>query len=110
MTSFRAHEEQVRHVSAGDEQHDANRRQQNPQDLADIADHVIGEWAHVRLQLESRKGRRKQRDDARGIGIGLGERDTRLQARQGLEPEADSARRVSGSGNGSRTRAGCAGT
>ena len=94
MPSFRAHQEQVRHVPAGDEQHDADGGQENPQDLPDVADHVIGQRAHVRLQLQSRKGRREKRDHARHIGVGLGQRDARLQPGERLKPEADSAGRV----------------
>ena len=92
LASFRAHQEQVRHVPAGDEQHDADGGQENPQDLPDVADHVIGQRAHVRPQLQSRKDRREKRDHARHIGVGLGQRDARLQPRERLKPEADSAR------------------
>ena len=35
--AFRAHEEQVRDVAARDEQHDADGREQNPENLSDVA-------------------------------------------------------------------------
>ncbi len=41
MAPFRAHQEQVRDVAAGDEQHDADGCQQNPENLSDVADHVV---------------------------------------------------------------------
>ena len=111
MTSFRAHQEQVRHVPAGDEQHDADGGQENPEDLPDVADHVVGQRAHVRLQLQSREDRREKRDHARHVGVGLGQRDARLQPRERLKPEADSARRVRRPvASAARRRDGCAGT
>ena len=94
LASFRTHQEQVGHVPAGDEQHDTDGRHENPEDLADVADDVIGERAHVRLQLQPREHRREQRDHPRHIGVGLGQRDVRLQPRERLEPEADAARRA----------------
>ena len=43
LARFGADEKQVRHVAAGHQQHDADGREQDPQHLADIADHVVGE-------------------------------------------------------------------
>jgi hypothetical protein len=54
MPRFRADEEQIRHVAARDQQHDADRAEKNPQDGARVADHVIGERPDIRLQLQSR--------------------------------------------------------
>ena len=94
MAPFRAHQEQVRDVAAGDQQHDADGCQQNPENLSDVADHVGRERAHVRPQLQSRERGRQERDHARDIGVRLGERDARFHPRERLKPEADAARRV----------------
>ena len=93
MARFRAHQEQIGDVGAGDEQHDADGGQENPQDLADVADHVVGERAHVRLQLQPREGRRQERNQTAQLCVCLGKRDTRLQPSERLKPEADTARR-----------------
>ena len=93
---FPAHQEQVGNIAAGDEQHDADRGHQNPQDIADVANDIGGKRTHVGAQFESGEVRWKERNHATEIGIGLSEGDTRLQAREGLEPEADTARRVVG--------------
>ena len=47
LPPFRADQEQVRDVRAGDEQHDADRAEQHPQHPADVADHVLRERPHV---------------------------------------------------------------
>ena len=58
LASLGADEKQVRDVPARDEQHDAHRGQENPEDAPDVADHVLGQRAHVRLQLPSLESRR----------------------------------------------------
>ena len=94
MPPFRAHQEEVRDVAAGDQQDDADGGEQNPENLPDVADHVCRERAHVRPQLQSREYGRQERDHARGVGVGLGERDAGLHPCERLKPEADEPRRV----------------
>jgi hypothetical protein len=94
MPAFCAHQKQVRDVAAGDQQHDADGCQQNPENLSDVADHVGRERAYVRPQLQPREHGRQQRDHARDIGVHLGERDARFHPRERLESEADAARRA----------------
>ena len=47
LPAFGAHQKQVRDVGARDQQDDADRAEQNPEYLADIADDVGGERAYV---------------------------------------------------------------
>ena len=95
MAPFRAHQEQVRHVAAGDQQHDADGGQQNPENL-------VRRRGSRRSASGRTFGRNSNRANTGGrseimprhIGVRLGERDARLQPRERLKPEADAARRV----------------
>ena len=98
LPTFRAHQEQVRHVGARDEQHDAYHAEQHPQHRPDVADHVERERPHVRpeldlvehLQREARRQREScddERDHARDVVVGLGNRHAGLQARHSLVRE-----------------------
>src|SRR5580693_2543145 len=74
--SFRAHEEQVRDIGAGNQQEDTDAPQQDPQDLAHVADDVFFEWPHGRLKMESvhampRISFQKDRQHAADIGVCL---------------------------------------
>ena len=52
VPALRADEREVGHVGAGDEQDDGCRPEQRPEHLADVADDIHGERAHVRQQLQ----------------------------------------------------------
>ena len=51
LPAFRAHEEQIGDVRAGDEQNEADRAEQHPQHAADVADDVHRERPDVRCHL-----------------------------------------------------------
>ena len=62
MSPFRPHQEEVGDVTAGDQQDDADRGEQNPENLPDVADHVCRERADVRPQLKPGEHGRQERD------------------------------------------------
>ena len=48
--SLGPHEKQIRHVGAGDHQHDSDRAQENPQHAPHVADHVLRQRTDIRPQ------------------------------------------------------------
>ena len=76
MASFgTVHQEQIRDIPAGNEQHDADRGEKNPEDLADVAMTSSASGLHIRLQLQSRKHWRQERDQPRATTAQRGDRD-----------------------------------
>ena len=82
LTSFGADQQQIGHVGARDQEHQANRREQDPQHVADAADdrlrqrHERGREAHAGKELAVEPWRRgplvqPDGDQAREIGVGL---------------------------------------
>jgi hypothetical protein len=95
LASFGAHEKQVRHVRAGNEQHEAHGAEQDPQRGTDVTDEVPGERPDIRAQTQvvehlpreagrQRKALGEQRQHAADVGVGL------LQCHAWFEP-ADAA-------------------
>jgi len=46
LTCLGAHEKQIRHVGACNEQYEPHRAQQNPERLLDSSNHVFLQWLH----------------------------------------------------------------
>ena len=85
LAPLRAHEKQVRHVGASDQQHQADRAQQHPEHAADVADDILGERPDVRpepciVEHGAREARREpipvdaRRNHPGDIGVRLGDR------------------------------------
>ncbi len=98
LPRFGPHEEQVRDVRAGDEQHEADGPEEHPKDAPDVADHVnrqranIGTNLHVvehlaRETARHREPLRHDRDEARDVGVRLLDRHSRLQSSDALIAE-----------------------
>ncbi len=92
------HQPEVRHVRARDEQHDPDAAHQHAQRAAGIADHVVLQQMKARsdagvleeLQREAFGRRERAQHDRQHpghVGIGLGQRDARLETSQPLVAE-----------------------
>ena len=122
LPSLGAHQEQVGDVGARDQQHDADRAEQDPEHLADVADDVLRQRPDVRPDprllehLPGEPGRQREalddhRQHPRDVGVGLLDGDARLQPRDPLVAEvadedlgaveAERQRRSAGCGRGS---------
>jgi hypothetical protein len=89
--ALRPHERQVRHVRAGDEQHDARGAEERPEHLAHVTHDVdlerphVGQHLHLLEHLDREAGRQREllgqrRQHARHVGVRLLEGDAGLQA------------------------------
>ena len=98
LTSFGAHQQQVRHIRAGDQQHHADRAHQHPQHRSDVADQIVLQQAESRLQLrviehlgaeagECGKAAEADGNQTRDLGGRLIERRARFQACHAGEAE-----------------------
>ena len=85
-------------LGAGDEKHNADSEQQNPEHATDVAHDVLLERAEIRshasvdkhLQAHARGGREFSQHDgqhASDVSVGLGEGDARLETSNGLKTE-----------------------
>ena len=90
LAPFGPYEQQVGDVRTGDEQHQADGRHQDPENLAHIADDIVLERPDARsevrflehLHADAGSGREllhEQRQHARDVGVGLRERHPGLK-------------------------------
>ena len=90
LPHLRPNQQQIRHVGAGDEHHQADGRHHHPQHVGHAADHFLFErtkggrdfpglvdsWIRAR---SIRPGVHPDRNHSRHVGVGLGDRDSRLE-------------------------------
>jgi hypothetical protein len=99
------HEQQRRHVRAGDEQHDADRAHDDPEHVADVAHHLGVQGSQRRRDPEqlvdarvdalgSRPAAHPDRHHPADVGVGFLHGDARLQTRDPLEAEAGQDQRA----------------
>jgi hypothetical protein len=98
LAALHAHEQQVRDVRAGDEQHEDDRAHEDPEDAADVAHEVLlerpqaGSEARLleHLLVEAARGREpleRHRQQARHVRVGLREGGARLEPGHALVAE-----------------------
>jgi hypothetical protein len=98
LPPLHAHQQEVRHVRAGDEQHEADRAHQHPEHVADVAHEVLLEGPQaggdVRvleqlLAVPGRGGEALEGDgkQPRHVRVRLGDRRSRLETRDRLVAE-----------------------
>ena len=89
MPSLGSHKEKIRDVCTRNKQNDSDRTQENPEEAADVPDHVLDQWTNVWLQPKCliTWNMLHDGDHARNVGIGSSERDAWPQAAQCLETE-----------------------
>ena len=93
-----AHEEQIGHIGTGDQQDNADRAEQDPQHPANVSNHVLREWPHVRPEahlLEHLLGESRwqwetlphERNHPRDVCVRLRNRDSRFEPGDSLVAE-----------------------
>ena len=99
LPRFHSHQQQVRHIRAGDQQHQAQRAHHHPQHVADVADHLLLQRTQQRRNLPAvipvriaarpvRPGLHPDRQHARQVRVGLRDRHSRLQPRNSVQSKA----------------------